>query len=45
MIITMQDGVLAEVHLSFREAIIQTAAQYGVFITAADISAAKLEGN
>jgi hypothetical protein len=39
------DGVMADVSQSYRAAIIQTAAQFGVQLTGADISAAKAEGN
>jgi len=39
------DGVLAEVSASYRRAIIETAAVYGVTVTDADISAAKNAGN
>jgi len=39
------DGVLADVSKSYREAIRQTAAAFGVELTAAEISAAKATGN
>ena len=39
------DGVLASVHLSYREAIIQTAARFGVTVTAEEISFEKKKGN
>ena len=39
------DGVLASVHSSYREAIIQTGARFGVKITAEDISVEKKRGN
>jgi HAD superfamily hydrolase (TIGR01548 family) len=39
------DGVLASVHSSYREAIIQTGARFGVTITAEDISVEKKKGN
>lgn len=39
------DGVIADVGSSYREAIRQTAASFGVQVTRADISAAKAEGN
>jgi histidinol-phosphate aminotransferase len=38
------DGVLADVSGSYREAIVQTAASFGVAVSAADISALKAEG-
>ena len=39
------DGVLASVHSSYREAIIQTAARFSVEITAGEISIEKKRGN
>ena len=39
------DGVLAEVSRSYRTAIVATALEYGVTVTAADISACKSMGN
>lgn len=39
------DGVLADVSGSYRTAIVQTAASFGVTVTGADIQAAKAEGN
>lgn len=39
------DGVLADVSMSYRVAIEQTAASFGVSVTAADIRAAKRRGN
>ena len=39
------DGVLASVHLSYREAIIRTCARFGVKITAEMISVEKKKGN
>ena len=39
------DGVLASVHMSYRESIIQTAARFGVSITSEEISVEKKKGN
>ena len=39
------DGVLASVHMSYREAIIQTAARFEVSITSDDIAVEKKKGN
>ena len=39
------DGVLADVTESFRAAIVETAARFGVSVTEADIASAKAEGN
>lgn len=39
------DGVIADVSQSYREAIRQTAAQYGVTVTPDDVAAAKAAGN
>ena len=39
------DGVLAEVSRSYRTAIVATASEYGVTVTAEDISACKAKGN
>jgi imidazoleglycerol-phosphate dehydratase len=39
------DGVLASVHSSYREAIIQTAAKFGVTITSDEVSIEKKKGN
>jgi len=39
------DGVLADVSQSYRQAIIETAAAYGVAISGDDITAAKAQGN
>lgn len=39
------DGVLASVHMSYREAIIQTAAHFGVSITSEEIAVEKKKGN
>lgn len=44
-IIFDMDGVMVDVSQSYREAIRQTAATYGVEVTGADITAAKAEGN
>lgn len=38
------DGVLVDVSTSYREAIVQTAAHFGVAVTAADVAAAKARG-
>ncbi|HCH64454.1 MAG: hypothetical protein CL927_14405 [Deltaproteobacteria bacterium] len=39
------DGVLADVSRSYRQAILQTAAEFGVSLTAADVANAKAEGD
>jgi histidinol-phosphate aminotransferase len=39
------DGVLADVSTSYREAIVQTCAHFGVAVTGADIAAVKAAGN
>jgi histidinol-phosphate aminotransferase len=39
------DGVLADVSRSYRAAIVETAASYGVTVTAADVAAAKQSGD
>jgi histidinol-phosphate aminotransferase len=39
------DGVLADVSGSYRRAIVETAASFGVVVSAADVAAVKAEGN
>jgi histidinol-phosphate aminotransferase len=39
------DGVLADVTASYRQAIVQTAASFGVVVTPADVTAAKARGD
>lgn len=39
------DGVIADVSTSYRSAIIETAAEYGVVVTAADVASRKAAGN